>query len=195
MSEQSAKRFSVLKLSGLALAMFAFAFWVMPPLYTLLCEVTGLRKVGGAYEAVENTVDTSRDINVIFIATQNHGLPWEFRPEVHRMTVHPGQKITVNYIAENFSRQDMIAQAVPSITPFNAVNYFHKIECFCFNHQPLAAGERAELGLQFVVDLELPAQVKTITLAYTLFDITERSREEGSLADANFLFNSESGVQ
>ncbi len=171
--ESKPTRYLVPKLSALAVGMFAFALWVMPPLYTLLCEVSGLRKVGGAYEAVENTVDTSRLVTVQFVATQNHKLPWEFKPVVHKVQVHPGEKVNINYFAKNNAAQDMVAQAVPSITPYNAVNYFHKIECFCFNHQPLAAGESAELGLQFLVDLELPKQVNTITLSYTLFDITE----------------------
>ena len=72
---------------------------------------------------------------------------------------------------------------MPSILPFNAVNYFHKIECFCFNHQPLAPGETAELDMQFTVDQDLPKQVKNITLSYTLFDITETA--ELKVASAN----------
>ncbi len=166
---------TVIKLAGVAVAMFVFAFGVMPPLYTLLCEVTGLRKVGGAYEVVDASVDTSRLVTVKFVATQNSEMPWEFRPQDFEIKVHPGEKKVINYFAKNLSSHAMVAQAVPSITPFNAVNYFHKIECFCFNQQPLEAGESADLGLQFVVDQELPQQVKTITLAYTLFDITERA--------------------
>lgn len=165
----------VLKLLALAVGMFAFAFFVMPPLYTLLCEVTGLRKVGGAYEATEQLVDENRTVTVKFVATQNSAMPWDFNPLDFEVQVHPGEKKIINYFARNRSGQPMVAQAVPSISPFNAVNYFHKIECFCFNHQPLAAGESAELGLQFMVDPELPRQVKTITLSYTLFDITGRA--------------------
>ena len=79
----------------------------------------------------------------------------------------------------------MVGQAVPSLVPFKATNYFHKTECFCFNQQPLAAGESAELGLSFIVDRELPRQVNTITLSYTLFDITadqQENPETGSVA-------------
>ena len=179
---QQSTRTVVLKLSVLAVGMFAFALWVMPPLYTLICEVSGLRKLGGAYEAVENTIDTSRTVTVEFVATQNHSLPWDFKPKVYKVQVHPGERTTVQFLAKNNSSSNMVAQAVPSITPFNAVNYFHKIECFCFNRQPLAAGESAELGLQFVVDLELPKQVSTITLAYTLFDITAMDTSEKAVA-------------
>jgi cytochrome c oxidase assembly protein subunit 11 len=36
----------------------------------------------------------------------------------------------------------------------------------------LAAGKSAELGLSFIVDVDIPKHIKTITLSYTLFDIT-----------------------
>lgn len=171
----NATRMTVLKLSIFSVVMFVAVFTIMPPLYTLFCEVAGLRKVGGAYEAVDIKVDTSRTVNVHFVATQNEAMPWTFRPVDFKMTVHPGEKTVIKYFAQNNTDTDMVAQAVPSITPFNAVNYFHKIECFCFNRQPLAAGESAELGLIFVVDQDLPEKVTTITLSYTLFDITEQA--------------------
>lgn len=157
--------------------MFVAVFTVMPPLYTLLCEVAGLRKVGGAYEAEEITVDEARTVTVQFVATHNDAMPWVFKPKEYKVKVHPGEKKVIHYLAENNSDLPMVAQAVPSITPYSAVNYFHKIECFCFNRQPLAAGESAELGLQFVVDQDLPKQVNTITLSYTLFDITDQSAD------------------
>ena len=68
----------------------------------------------------------------------------------------------------------MVAQAVPSVVPFKAAEYFHKTECFCFNQQPLDGGENAELPLRFIVDQDVPKQVHTITLSYTLFDITDK---------------------
>lgn len=71
----------------------------------------------------------------------------------------------------------MAGQAIPSMAPKNAVDYFHKTECFCFNQQILAPGEKADLGLQFIVDQDLPKAVETITLSYTLFDVTDRMEE------------------
>ena len=45
----------LVKLVLTAVAMFAFAIFVMPPLYNLLCEITGIGgKTKGSYEAVEN---------------------------------------------------------------------------------------------------------------------------------------------
>lgn len=172
----TATRKTVIKLALTAVVMFVAVFTVMPPLYNLLCEVTGLRKVGGAYEAEAIEVDTSRQITVRFVATQNDAMPWDFQPTEFKVTVSPGEKKVIQYFARNNAERAMVAQAVPSITPYNAVNYFHKIECFCFNRQPLAAGESAELGLQFVIDQDLPEKVTNITLSYTLFDITDQAQ-------------------
>ncbi len=164
---------TVIQLSVLAAAMFAFAIWIMPPLYTLFCEVTGLNgKTGERYTQPVSAIDTSRTVTVQFVAVNNETMPWEFEPMQFEVKVHPGEPTAVQYFARNTTSRDMVAQAIPSLAPSNAVNYFHKTECFCFNRQPLAAGESAELGLQFIIDRELPSQVKTITLSYTLFDVT-----------------------
>lgn len=164
---------TVFQLGVLAVLMFVFALWVMPPLYVLFCEVTGLNgKTDGPYTAVEAQVDTSRSVKVQFVATNNESMPWEFRPTNHEIKVHPGEATTITYYAKNPTDKAMWAQAIPSLVPYNAANYFHKTECFCFNQQELAPGEEAQLALQFIVDQDLPSQVNTITLSYTLFDIT-----------------------
>jgi cytochrome c oxidase assembly protein subunit 11 len=67
----------------------------------------------------------------------------------------------------------MTAQAIPSVAPFHAAEYFHKTECFCFEQQQLASGEVIDMPLRFIIDPHLPASVKTLTLSYTLFDITD----------------------
>ncbi len=177
----NATKKTVIKLSVIAVFMFVAVFTIMPPLYNLLCEVTGLRKVSESYQAEEIKVDEERWVNVQFVATHNDAMPWDFRPMEFKVKVHPGQKKVIKYFVKNNTDKDMVAQAVPSITPYSSVNYFHKIECFCFNRQPLAAGESAELGLEFVIDQDLPKQVKTITLAYTLFDITALEQSSPTL--------------
>lgn len=163
------------KLGALVVFMFCFALFIMPPLYDLFCDITGLNgKTGGQYtETNDYGVDTSRTVKVQFIAHNNEGMPWDFKPTVQVIEVNPGEPTVINYFAHNPTSNPMVAQAVPSVVPFKAANYFHKTECFCFNQQPLAAGESAELGLSFIVDVDLPKHVKQITLSYTLFDITE----------------------
>lgn len=163
------------KLLAVAVSMFVFAIWVMPPLYDAFCEITGLNgKTAGQYEAVESKVDTSRNITVQFLATNNENMPWSFEPAMHSINVHPGEEVDVRYLAYNPTDQTMVGQAIPSVVPFKAAQYFHKTECFCFNQQPLDGGQRAELPLRFIVDQDVPEQVHTITLSYTLFDVTDR---------------------
>lgn len=168
------------KLGATVVGMFIFAIFIMPPMYTLFCDITGLNgKTGGKYDITENTygVDMSREIKVQFIANNNEDMPWEFRPINSSIVVHPGEPAVIKYYAHNPTDKAMTGQAIPSLVPYKAVSYFHKTECFCFNSQPLQAGESAELGLSFIVDIEIPKYVKTITMSYTLFDITEPQKE------------------
>jgi cytochrome c oxidase assembly protein subunit 11 len=163
------------KLVGLAVGMFAFVFVVMVPLYNVLCNVLGIngKTDGQAYTAVQAGVDETRSVTIQFIATKNDGMPWEFSPSTTMMTVHPGAVNDTVFLARNPLPGAMTAQAIPSISPARAVEYFHKTECFCFNRQPLDGGAEAELPLQFIVDRDLPSDIGTITLSYTIFDVTE----------------------
>lgn len=176
-AEQKQIKHTLTKLLGLVVAMFVFAIWVMPPLYNLICEVAGLNgKTQGQYvSAVAAEVDTSRWVKVQFVAVNNEGMPWEFQPNEFSIKVHPGEATVTHFVAKNPTDSIMVGQAVPSMVPSNATNYFHKTECFCFNKQTLGPGEEAELGLRFIVDQDLPKAVKTITLSYSLFDVTDMS--------------------
>lgn len=161
------------KLSIVALAMFGFGF-ALVPLYDVFCELTGLN--GKTAETAATTeaaiVDTSREVIVEFIARPNKQMPWVFEPEVTRMTVHPGEIHIMNYRAENPTQRFIVGQAVPSVSPGQAALYFHKIECFCFTQQRLDGGKNMQMPLQFYVDPALPRQFSTITLSYTLYDVT-----------------------
>lgn len=165
------KQRSAWSLAGIAVAMFGFAF-ALVPLYDVFCDITGINGKTADRPAAAGglQVDTGREVTVEFVAYINPGMKWTFTPEVASMVVHPGQAKTVHYTARNLTRQATVGQAVPSVTPGLAARYFNKIECFCFNHQPLAAGETAQLPLVFYVDPELPEEITTLTLAYTLYN-------------------------
>lgn len=163
------------KLAAVAALMFAFVFVVMVPLYDVLCDALGIngKTNGQAYTAVNVEVDTSREIKIQFMTSNNAGMPWEFGPSVTAMKVNPGAVNDTVFYASNPLPEAMVAQAIPSISPARAAEYFHKTECFCFNQQPLEGKSSAEMPLQFIVDQNLPADIKTITLSYTIFDVTD----------------------
>ncbi|MGF1724469.1 cytochrome c oxidase assembly protein [Photobacterium nomapromontoriensis] len=156
----------------MAVAMFGFAF-ALVPLYDVFCDITGINgKTADGPAAGSTKVDTSREITVEFVAYINPGMKWTFEPAVRSLVVHPGQTHTINYQARNLTNAATIGQAVPSVSPGTGARYFNKIECFCFNHQPLEAGDTASLPLVFYVDPELPEEITTLTLAYTLYNAT-----------------------
>ncbi len=155
-------------------SMAAFAF-LLVPLYNVFCDITGLNgKLDLTIAAAASTIiDTTRDVTVEFIVNQNREMPWKFKPKHSSLILHPGQLATTAYFAKNITNKTMYAQAIPSISPSRARKYFKKVECFCFTNQKLGPGETAYLGLRFYLDPALPKDIKRITLAYTIFDITE----------------------
>jgi cytochrome c oxidase assembly protein subunit 11 len=165
---------TVIKLVAVSVAMFAFVFVVMVPLYNVLCDALGIngKTSGEVYTAAQSGVDESREVTVQFIASNNDGMPWEFRPSTTMMRVHPGAANDTVFFARNPMSDAMVAQAIPSVSPARAAEYFHKTECFCFNQQPLDGRASADMPLQFIIDRDLPKDIHTITLSYTLFDVT-----------------------
>ncbi len=170
---------TVFKSTLVVVAMFAFVFVVMVPLYNVLCDVLGINgKTGGRYEAAAIVVDTERTVTVQFITTNNQNMPWDFGPSQTMMKVNPGAVNDTVFLARNPRPYAMIAQAIPSISPSRAARYFHKTECFCFEQQPLEAGQSVEMPLQFIVDQDLPQDIGTITLSYTIFDVTDMFKKD-----------------
>ncbi len=164
-------------------AMFGFGF-ALAPLYEAFCSAFG---INGRFIAIQegnydvaarlvqiSQVDESRSVTVQFTASRNQNIDWEFRPMENSVSVHPGEIRVVTYYAKNMTDRTVVAQAVPSIVPGQAVKYFNKIECFCFTQQTFKPGESREMPLRFVIDPHLPGKISTLTLAYTLFDTQNR---------------------
>jgi cytochrome c oxidase assembly protein subunit 11 len=141
----------------------------------VLCDALGIngKTSGQAYTSVQAEIDESRLVTVQFVATNNEGMPWEFGPSTTAMKVHPGAVNDTVFYARNPLPRAMVAQAIPSVSPARAAEYFHKTECFCFNQQPLEGQAEADMPLQFIIDQDLPRDIKTITLSYTIFDVTD----------------------
>lgn len=154
--------------------MFGFVF-ALVPLYDLLCDVTGLNgKTRNQAERVDSSgPDVTRTVTVEFLGSVNNSLPWDFRPSVTRMKVHPGKMYRTSFYARNRTAADMTGQAIPSVTPGLAALHFKKTECFCFTEQKFGAGEGRDMPLLFMVDKGLPENISTLTLAYTFFEKRE----------------------
>ncbi|ASQ47399.1 cytochrome c oxidase assembly protein [Legionella clemsonensis] len=176
MAQKSHTRLIVI-LATLVLGMFAFGF-ALVPIYNSLCKVLGINgKVSmqvDHYDSKTAKIATDREVLVEFVATNNGNLPWSFYPKTTKVRVHPGEIAKLSFYAENRTNHRMTVQAIPSVTPGIAAKYLKKTECFCFAQQTLNGHEAMDMPLLFHLDTDLPANVKTITLAYTLFDVTNR---------------------
>lgn len=163
----------LLIMTAIVVGMFAFCY-ALVPIYTVFCKVTGLNgKTDGQSQPMITKVDKSRTVTVELLATVNQSLPGEFLALDKKFTLHPGEYVTTSYRVKNLTQQAMTVQAIPSVTPGLAARHIKKIECFCFTKQPLEPLEDKEMPLVFTVDPALPTNIQTITLAYTLFDVTQ----------------------
>ncbi|ASK33156.1 cytochrome c oxidase assembly protein [Alloalcanivorax mobilis] len=163
------------KLTIWAVAMFGFAF-AMVPFYNVICDITGLN---GKTSSTANTEAPSRLVEdrkvvVEFITQNGTGMNGDFLPASRRVEVHPGEITLVNFYASNPKSSNIVTQSIPSVSPGEAARYLHKTQCFCFDQQTLAAGERKEMPMIFYLDPELPRHINTLTLSYTIFDVTDR---------------------
>jgi cytochrome c oxidase assembly protein subunit 11 len=171
---ERANRRSLTRLSIVAVAMFGFGY-ALVPFYDQICKALGVDSLVERTEAVANTqVDRARTITIEFDANA-HGMPWRFQPAVRHLQVHPGQLVQIDYEVANVRSSPVTGQAVASYGPRHAGPYFKKLECFCFTQQTLAGGETRRMPVSFVVDPALPAEINTITLSYTFFEVAGKS--------------------
>jgi cytochrome c oxidase assembly protein subunit 11 len=184
-SEKSGHGPLIRRLAVMAVAMFGFGF-LLVPLYDLLCEITGIGGRTAAEAAVVTDLkpDLTREVTVEFVAVLNQQAPWEFRPAVTSMKVHPGQLYDTTFSARNLTARALVAQAIPSVAPGIAARHFKKTDCFCFEQQAFAAGEQKDMGVQFMVDPQLPAHVDRVTLSYTFFAIKPAATDTTTTTDS-----------
>lgn len=156
--------------------MFGFGY-VLVPIYNVMCKSFGINgKPSNSVEAMDNRIDYSRTVTVQFLSNRNNYLPWKFVPMVKSIKVHPGENTKVAFFAQNETDEEMIVQAIPSVTPGLAAKHLKKTECFCFTKQMMKGKQGMAWPLLFHLDNDLPKNIRTVTLSYTLFDITKTAK-------------------
>lgn len=177
---KSASNLSAIKLGVIAVAMFGFGY-ALVPLYDMLCDITGLNGKSDNITQQQQAnfeVDESRIVTVEFITSLNQGMSWDFKPAVTKMQVHPGKPYQTSFFVNNKTSRSITGQAIPSVAPFSAANHIIKTECFCFTNQLLEAGQSMEMPVVFVINPALPEHVKTVTLSYTYFDVSNTASNQ-----------------
>jgi len=183
----------LMKLLAIVALSFVFGF-ALVPLYDALCVVTGLNgKTAGPPKAIgiagikmsvaaaPSQIDRSRVVTVEFIGTVMPGLPWDMHPLIAKLELHPGELQQALYRVHNNSDKLIVGQAIPSVAPGLAAQYFHKLDCFCFRQQTLAPGETKDLPVTFIVKRDLDEDIRTITLAYAFYNTADSKTVATSL--------------
>jgi cytochrome c oxidase assembly protein subunit 11 len=157
----------------LAAGMFALAFAAIP-LYELFCKTTGY---GGTTATAESwpTTEGKRLFKISFNADISPNLDWQFKPEQTTISLKSGARGLAFYHAENLSNKPVTGHAIYNVTPNKAGKYFHKVHCFCFENQTLAAKEQVSMPVSFFIDPAIESDpllddVDEITLSYTFFE-------------------------
>lgn len=153
------------------------------PMYRLFCQVTGF---GGTTQTAQELPDQilDREVVVHFNAATAPNMPWIFKPEERSITVKLGQRGLTAYRAKNKLDMPTSGTAIYNVTPLKVGKYFHKIQCFCFDEQTLAAGEEVDMPVLFFVDPAMNDDpnmndVKSITLSYTFYPADSKELEQG----------------
>ncbi len=160
------------KLLVFTLVMFVFGY-ALVPFYEKFCEVTGINNLlRPDVRAKDNWVDEERWITIEFDAN-TRGLPWQFKPLQTSARIHPGESVNVMYEITNDSDREVVGQAIPSYSPRYLDKHLKKFECFCFTKQVLKPKETRQMPVQFVIEPGLPAEIHTVTISYTFFELPE----------------------
>ncbi|XP_053903015.1 cytochrome c oxidase assembly protein COX11, mitochondrial isoform X2 [Malaclemys terrapin pileata] len=119
-----------------------------------------------------------RIIKVTFNADVHASLHWNFRPQQTEIYVVPGETALAFYKAKNSTDKPVIGISTYNVVPFEAGQYFNKIQCFCFEEQRLNPQEEVDMPVFFFIDPEFAedprmASVDLITLSYTFFEAKE----------------------
>lgn len=152
------------------------------PLYRLYCQASGY---GSAKQDIDFGIKIAdmervddRILTVRFEAGTSKTLRWKFKPQQKEVKLAPGETALAFYTAENLTEDPIIGIATYNIIPFEAGQYFNKIQCFCFEEQQLNSGEEVDMPVFFYIDpdfMEDPklAKYDELILSYTFFQSNE----------------------
>ncbi|KAK9732120.1 Cytochrome c oxidase assembly protein CtaG/Cox11 [Popillia japonica] len=155
------------------------------PLYRMFCQAYsygGTTSVGHDTSKIETmSAIKHRPITVKFNADVGSSMRWNFKPQQTEITVLPGETALAFYTALNPTDVPVIGISTYNVIPFEAGQYFNKIQCFCFEEQQLNPKEQVDMPVFFYIDpefIEDPKMefVKEITLSYTFFEAKEGLR-------------------
>ena len=87
----------------------------------------------------------NREFRILFNADTGATLSWNFKPLQKEIKVIPGETALAFYTATNPTDKPITGVSTYNVVPFEAGQYFNKIQCFCFEEQQLNPYEQVSL--------------------------------------------------
>eukprot|EP00041_Stephanoeca_diplocostata_P008040 m.115575 g.115575 ORF g.115575 m.115575 type:complete len:282 (+) comp17146_c0_seq2:195-1040(+) len=148
------------------------------PLYRMFCQASGfggtvMQDIDPEHIANMEKVE-DRVLKINFNADTGATMQWSFKPQQREVYVAPGETALAFYSATNPTDEPVIGISAYNVIPYEAGQYFSKIQCFCFEEQMLNPHEQVDMPVFFYIDPEFAndpnmAKVTEITLSYTFF--------------------------
>jgi len=155
------------------------ATYAAVPLYRIFCQETGYggttQKGHDKSKVGDMKAKKDRVLTVKFNADIAATMRWNFRPQQSEVRLYAGETALAFYTAKNPTEKPIDGISTYNVVPFEAGQYFNKIQCFCFEEQRLNPGEEVDMPVFFYIDPEFlddPNLEKDdiITLSYTFFE-------------------------
>ena len=114
-------------------------------------------------------------ITINLLTSVHPDLPWNFKPLEPKISVRPGEVITIEYIVDNLDDNQTTGIATFAYFPNQFGNYINKINCFCYDAKTLKPKQKDKYIAVFLIDPEVTKDSKTknvkeITIQFTFFD-------------------------
>ncbi|XP_059094609.1 cytochrome c oxidase assembly protein COX11, mitochondrial-like [Tigriopus californicus] len=149
------------------------------PLYRIFCQSTGyggtVKQGHDAEKVAELEPKKNRLIRVEFNADTAATMRWNFRPQQSVIYLNPGETALAFYTAKNPTDKPIDGISTYNVVPYEAGQYFNKIQCFCLEEQRLNPNEEVDMPVFFYIDPDFDSDpflenVDSIVLSYTFFE-------------------------
>lgn len=170
--------------AGLFICTFGLTY-IFPFFYKTFCETTGYAGSGRIqrdydYSIMHDAKKIHRKYNIHFASSCEPELGWSFFTLQDSVTINAGETVLAFFRAYNDSSEPMIGISAYMVQPDEAVQYFNKIQCFCFDEQLLNPSEEVDLPLFFYLDPKITedpllSEVRDITLMYTFYKAQDQT--------------------
>ena len=163
------------------------AAYAAVPFYKAFCQATGYDgTVRRAYKAPDEVL--AQQILVHF-DTNVRDLPWDFSAEQRTQPLKIGETKVAMFKVTNHSDRPVTGRAVFNVVPEQAAAYFHKLSCFCFSDQTIAAGATVEMPVLYFVDPKYATDFETrsqkeVTLSYTFYPAVDAPPQTAAVTKA-----------